>query len=187
MSFRNTIPVFPGSPAPRHPARAHPVPQPPPMRNPTARRACVTLAALLTAAACTSEAPTAPSSAAAALAKGGGGGGTPPAPVTAVAGTWTGTQYSATNPGDSTRWSLSLSQKDERVEGTLFRVYYFRGTVSSSASRIKSGSVVGQSLGVTFISAAESADPSFSATVSAVGRSMTGFYSYNPDAVTLTR
>ena len=160
--------------------------------------ALVATVALL-AAACTSDpiSPLAPG--AAQLAKGGGngsgggGGGTPttpPTPILSVAGNWRGA-YPRPNaaPGDSSIWSLNLTQNGDRLEGGLMFISIVNGRISSlGVSAIRKGSVSGNVVSLEFPKG-EGAETvtGFSGTVSDDGKTMLAFHSRYPEAVTLTR
>jgi predicted small lipoprotein YifL len=148
-------------------------------------RALTTTAALLSLAACGSDGALATAPAAApALARGSSSN----TPSVAVAGTWAATVPSATNPSDSTRWSLFLTQKDNQLEGSLTRISYINGASYLGVSAIKRGSISGRDVSLEFDrgEGAETA-PTFFATVSDDGISMTGFHSRYPGSVTLVR
>lgn len=161
----------------------------------------VALATAAVVAACSSETPVAPTPATApSLAKGsgnGGGGNTPaptptptPAPTVSVAGTWTGTYQRNPAPGDTTQWSLNLTQKGDRLEGGLIFIAYANGAVLSvSTSSIRKGTIVeNKYIGLEFPKG-EGAEvsPRLDATVSDDGRTMVAVHSRYPQFITLTR
>jgi hypothetical protein len=109
-------------------------------------------------------------------------------PAASVGGSWTTTTPSATNPSDSTRWSLYVTQRDDRLEGSLTRISHSNGASYPGVSAIKRGSIVGQGVSLEFDRGEGAEAPTaFSATVSDDGRSMTGFHSRYPEALTLVR
>ena len=98
------------------------------------------------------------------------------------------TYRSATDPSDTTQWSLDLRQNGDRLEGGLIRIYCINGTSSVSVSAVKKGSVSGQNVSLEF-DRGEGAKvgTTFSGTVSDDGRTMLGYRSRYPEPVTLTR
>jgi hypothetical protein len=150
-----------------------------------AARALAATATLLAVAACASDSQLATAPEAAPQRSRGSSSSTP---VVAVGGVWAATLPSATNPSDSTQWSLSLTQKDSQLEGSLVRTSYINGASFTGVSTIKRGSIAGQGVSLEFDrgEGAETAT-TFVATVSDDGRSMTGFHSRYPGAITLVR
>jgi hypothetical protein len=147
-------------------------------------RSLVAAAALL-AAACASEAPTAVADGGdPQLARGSSGSSS----AIAVAGTWAGTTINTTSAGDSTRWSLTLRQNGDRLEGGLVRIVYVNGASFLGTSSIKRGSVSGQSISLEF-DRGEGAEvaPTFFGTVESDGVTMTGFHSRYAETATLKR
>lgn len=145
------------------------------------------IAAALLTAACTADTLTASVPADAQQAKGS----TPSAPATpnaAVAGSW-----SAMLPGsglvDSTQWSLSLSQNNTKVEGSLIRFSYFSdGRSTVSVSPIKKGSISGSTLILEFKGGEGAETPTtFGLIVSPDGRTMSGYHSFYQTEITLAR
>ena len=110
-------------------------------------------------------------------------------PALNVAGTWATTVPGGTSASvDSTRWSLFLSQRDDRLEGSLTRISYIGGQSFLGTSAIKRGSISGSFVSLEFDrgEGAETAT-TFGATVSDDRTSMTGFHSRYPGEVTLVR
>jgi hypothetical protein len=150
-------------------------------------RALAATTVLLVATACASDTPlaTAPD-AGSQLAKGGG---STPSSVISVGGTW-----SAVTPGgssasvDSTRWSLFLTQNNDRLEGGLTRISYIGSQSFVGTSTIKRGTVSGQFVSLEF-DRGEGAETAFTfgATVSDDLRSMDGYHSRYNTSVTLVR
>lgn len=175
----------PGSPAPASARRRRLPSAPSAMTLRPIRATFVAVASLSAAAACAPEAPVGVADAAPRLARGSSGGSTP---IISVAGNWAGTYRSATDPSDTTQWSLNLRQNGDRLEGGLVRIYYVDGTSAVGVSAVKRGSVSGQNVSLEF-DRGEGAEvgPTFSGTVSDDGRTMLGFHSRYPEPVTLTR
>jgi hypothetical protein len=109
-------------------------------------------------------------------------------PAVNVAGTWSATLPGTAGAADSTQWSLYLTQRDDRLEGSLIRILYVNGTSLLSVSAIRRGFITGTSIGLEFDrgEGAETAT-TFSATVSDDRTSMTGFHSRYANQITLRR
>lgn len=158
------------------------------LRLPARARALAAIASLFAIAACSADSRlvTAPVDSAT-LAKGGGS--TTP-PNASAAGIWITTTIGSTaTMVDSVRWSLSLTQRDARLEGSLVRTNYLdNGTALSGVSAVKRGSISGTSVYLEF-DRGEGAETetTFGATMNADGRTMTGFHSRYEGSLTLVK
>lgn len=145
------------------------------------------IAAALLTAACTSDRLAAPPSDEAQFAKGSSP--STPTPANAsVAGSWVG-MFPAVGLSDSTRWTLSLSQNNAKVEGSLIRFSYFsNGTSSVSVSPIKKGSISESTLILEFKGGEGAETPTtFGLIVSPDGGSMSGYHSFYQREITLIK
>ena len=155
----------------------------------TARLASRTLLALLLAAtaACASDGPTGVAPADAPSFRRGG---SSTAPALAVAGLWEGDYPFETRPDASRRWTLNLVQRDEKLEGSLTTwVTTEDGRTLVSTSSLTSGSEIVGRIVTVYFPTGEGAESkvSYSAEVSADGKSMTGWYTYSAQPITLYR
>ena len=152
----------------------------------TSRLASSALLALLLAgtADCSSDGPTASASAEPRLRRG-----DRPTAVS-VAGLWDGAFPIPDRPNATREWTLNLVQRDEKLEGSLTTTLTTEeGQTFQSTSSLVSGSgISGRTVTVVFPTA-EGAETkaTYTAEVSADGRSMTGWYSFGTQPITLVR
>jgi len=115
---------------------------------------------------------------------------TPPTtvPTVSVGGSWTTLLPPSVNTTDSTRWSLFLTQKGEKLEGGLTQIAYVNGQTFVGVSAIKTGSISGQLITLEF-DKGEGAETRtiFSGTVSDDRQSITGSHSRVQTLLTFTR
>jgi hypothetical protein len=117
-------------------------------------------------------------------------GGSSTVPALSVGGLWEGEYPFAARPGATRYWTLNLVQRDEKLEGTLTSTVTTEdGRTLVSTSTLVSGSGVSGRMVTVYFPTGEGAESkvSYSAEVSADGQSMTGWYTYGTQPITLVR
>jgi hypothetical protein len=110
------------------------------------------------------------------------------APTASVGGTWTATLPPSPNGADSTRWSLFLAQKGEKLEGSLTQIAYIKGESFVGVSAIKAGSIAGREISLELDQGEGAERPTvFAGSVSDDGESIIGAHSRLQALVTFTR
>ena len=106
----------------------------------------------------------------------------------AVAGLWDGVVPSD-QPNVTREWTLNLVQRDEKLEGSLTQITTNETGTYYSTTELESGSLItGRTITVRFAVAANAeTKATYTATLSADGRSMTGTYAFAPGPITLVR
>jgi hypothetical protein len=145
-----------------------------------------TLVAVLLAstAACSTDGPTASPSADASLRRG-----DRPAAVS-VAGLWDGEFPLPDRPTATRYWTLNLQQRDEKLEGSLTTILTTEEgqTFYNTVSLVSGSGISGRTITVQFPTGeGAEAKVSYTAELSADGRSMTGWYSFGTQPITLVR
>jgi hypothetical protein len=142
-------------------------------------------ALLASTAACSSEVPTAAGPSAEARLRRGDR----PTAV-AVAGLWDGQFPIPDRPNATREWTLNLVQRDEKLEGSLTTTLTTEeGRTFQSTSSLVSGSGISGRVVTVVFPTAEGAETkaTYTAELSADGKSMTGWYSFGTQPITLVR